>query len=143
MGFFIPFGYTYSCLLILDCSLNIAEKYFVFTVNIFNTRQPIYKPYKVTLLRPPSDSQDSRLHPRKFRESRIESRVSGIEMPDCQLTFEQYCRMPEQKSGVQFLFVNGTYMYVIFLGTWKFSCFYSWCRPTGAVFINKNLILAT
>ena len=35
------------------------------------------------------------------------------------------------------------YMYVcnFFLGTWKFSCFYSWCRPTGAVFINKNLIL--
>ena len=87
----------------------------------------------------------SRLETPSSKVSRIENQVLSLDdwdATDCQLTFERYCRMPEQESGVQFLFVNGTLIHVcnFFLGTWKFSCFYSWCRPTGAVFVNKNLI---
>ena len=49
----------------------------------------------------------SRLETPSSKVSRIENRVSSLEdiwdATDCQLTFERYCRMPEQGSGVQFL----------------------------------------
>ena len=56
------------------------------------------------------DPRSSRLETPSLRVLRIENRVSSLEdrdASDCQLTFDQYRRMPEQESGVQFLFVNG------------------------------------
>ena len=85
------------------------------------------------------DPRSSRLETPSLRVLRIENRVSSLEdrdASDCQLTFDQYRRMPEQGSGVQFLFVNGPCV-IFFLGTWKFSCFYSWGWPTGAVKTNR------